>query len=239
VQRTHAERNGYGRQLAGAALFRFLRRLVRIRAEFHVHPAVRRIWRRHLARHSPADDRIRLALGVRPIAARTGIECRGADLEDELHGPCAANRRRLPADRGRTILRAGAGRYFDADFGAAVDGINGAPFNTWQFNNGATNPSSIRNAPIPIAYGFAPDLRVPSTWGWNVTLERSLNPERYAVGGLGKLRVQRFAAPGSEPGQQHGHGNGGGHQPRLVPLRCAAGAVSQAAGAALAGAGFL
>jgi hypothetical protein len=80
---------------------------------------------------------------------------------------------RLTAD-GRTVLRAGAGRYFDADFGAAVDGINGAPFNTWQFNNGATAAPSNAAAITLITYGFPPDLRVPSTWEWNVTLERGL-----------------------------------------------------------------
>ena len=80
---------------------------------------------------------------------------------------------RLTAD-GRTILRAGAGRYFDADFGAAVDGINGAPYNSWLFNNGATTPSTTISAATLVTYGFAPDLRVPSTWEWNVTLERAL-----------------------------------------------------------------
>jgi hypothetical protein len=80
---------------------------------------------------------------------------------------------RLTAD-GRTVLRAGAGRYFDADFGAAVDGINGAPYNTWQFNNGVTVPVSVAAAVTLITYGFAPDLRIPSTWQWNVALERGL-----------------------------------------------------------------
>ncbi|MGD0361326.1 MAG: TonB-dependent receptor [Bryobacteraceae bacterium] len=80
---------------------------------------------------------------------------------------------RLTAD-GRTVLRAGAGRYFDADFGAAVDGINGAPYNSWQFNGGAGGPSTVVSAPTLVTYGFAPDLRVPSTWEWNVTLDRVL-----------------------------------------------------------------
>jgi hypothetical protein len=79
---------------------------------------------------------------------------------------------RLTAD-GRTVLRAGAGRYFDANFGAAVDGINGAPYNTWQFNNGAVG-STVQSSPATlVTYGFAPDLRVPSTWEWNVALERA------------------------------------------------------------------
>jgi len=80
---------------------------------------------------------------------------------------------RLTAD-GRTVLRAGAGRYFDANFGAAVDGINGAPYNSWQFNNGATSPTATTPAVMLITDGFAPDLHVPSTWEWNVTLERGL-----------------------------------------------------------------
>jgi hypothetical protein len=80
---------------------------------------------------------------------------------------------RLTAD-GRTMLRMGGGRYFNADFAAAVDGINGAPYNAWQFNGGVTNPASAVPQFTQVTYGFAPDLRVPSVWEWNVTLERAI-----------------------------------------------------------------
>ncbi len=99
--------------------------------------------------------------------------------------PRAGAAYRLTAD-GRTILRAGAGRYFDADFGAAMDGINGAPYNTWQFNNGVAGVSQAVPPATLITYGFAADLHVPSTWEWNVTLERGLTPnDALSVGWVG------------------------------------------------------
>jgi hypothetical protein len=126
-----------------------------------------------------ATPRLTIAYGLRweldpsPLAPVSSVEVPIWKTSYTGVAPRIGAAYRLTAD-GRTVLRAGAGRYFDADFGAAVDGINGAPFNTWQFNNGATNPSSVSNAPIPIVYGFAPNLCVPSTWEWNVTLERGL-----------------------------------------------------------------
>jgi outer membrane receptor protein involved in Fe transport len=80
---------------------------------------------------------------------------------------------RLTSD-GRTILRAGLGRYFNADFGAAVDGINGAPYNIWQFNGGTSASSPATPLATLVTFGFAPDLQLPSTWQWNVALERGL-----------------------------------------------------------------
>ena len=81
---------------------------------------------------------------------------------------------RLTSD-GRTVVRAGAGRYFNGDFAAAMDGINGAPYNTWQFNSGIAGSSQATPpAATLVTYGFAPDLRLPATWEWHVTIERAL-----------------------------------------------------------------
>jgi hypothetical protein len=76
---------------------------------------------------------------------------------------------RLTGD-GRTVLRSGWGLYYNPDFGAATDGINGAPYNAWQFNAGG----AAGITPVLITYGFAPNLRVPATQQWNVSIERSL-----------------------------------------------------------------
>ena len=79
---------------------------------------------------------------------------------------------RLTAD-GKTVLRAGFGLYYAADFGAVIDGINGAPYNTWQFNNGPLGSAPLAPATL-ITYAFSPGLRLPSTWEWNTTIERAL-----------------------------------------------------------------
>ena len=79
---------------------------------------------------------------------------------------------RLTAD-GKTVLRAGFGLYYAADFGTITDGINGAPYNTWQFNNGPIGSAPLSPATL-ITYAFSPGLRLPSTWEWNTTVERAL-----------------------------------------------------------------
>ncbi len=107
-----------------------------------------------------------------PVAA-TSVESAIWKMQYRNISPRFGAAYRLTAD-GRTVLRAGAGRYFDADFGAAVEGINGAPYNSWQFNTGAASSVTPATTSTLIAYNFAPDLRVPSVWEWNVTLERGL-----------------------------------------------------------------
>lgn len=77
---------------------------------------------------------------------------------------------RLRTD-GQTVLRAGFGIYYDPEFGVATDGINGGPFNTWQFHNGGPTPGSP--VPFMLTYGFAKDLRIPMIRHWNVSLERA------------------------------------------------------------------
>lgn len=78
---------------------------------------------------------------------------------------------------GRTVLRAGFGLYYDPNFGVETDGINGAPYNTWQFNtlspvgiSGGTGSPQV----TLITYAFAKALRLPETWEWNATIERAL-----------------------------------------------------------------
>jgi hypothetical protein len=86
---------------------------------------------------------------------------------------------------GRTILRSGFSFYYDANFGVATDGINGAPYNTWQFNPG----TSYQNNPGPasiLTYGYASDLRLPTVSEWNLTLERAITKsDSIALGYVG------------------------------------------------------
>lgn len=76
----------------------------------------------------------------------------------------------LSAD-GQTVLRAGFSVYYDPEFGVVTDGINGGPFNTWQFHDGGPTPGSP--VPFMLTYGFAKDLRIPVIRHWNVSLERA------------------------------------------------------------------
>lgn len=76
---------------------------------------------------------------------------------------------------GRMVLRSGFGRSFAPDFGAAVDGVNGSPYNLWQFNQGVPYQSEPPIAPPRLLIpGYSPDLRVPVVSQWTTTIERIL-----------------------------------------------------------------
>jgi len=70
---------------------------------------------------------------------------------------------------GRSVIRAGWGVFYDAAFSAALDPVNGFPFNRWQFG-GAGGVT----APVSASYGAhtAPDLVLPYVLEWNVSFER-------------------------------------------------------------------
>jgi Carboxypeptidase regulatory-like domain/TonB dependent receptor-like, beta-barrel len=90
-------------------------------------------------------------------------------------------------DDGRTVIRAGAGLYYDPDFAVALDGINGAPYNVWRFNSGPLLTAAL-TLPTIVSYGFAPHLKLPSTWQWNVTAERALTSnDALSVGYVGSM----------------------------------------------------
>ncbi len=93
----------------------------------------------------------------------------------------------------RTVLRAGAGVFYDLGFSSAIDLINGAPFNRWRSQIG------MANAPAPevasVQYGFAPNLKLPYTAQWNVTVERGLSADSAVsagyVGSAGRRLLRR------------------------------------------------
>ncbi|MDX2149542.1 MAG: TonB-dependent receptor [Bryobacteraceae bacterium] len=105
---------------------------------------------------------------------------------------------------GAFILRAGAGLFYDTGFVSANELLNGAPFNRWR--TFLTPVVGIALDSTSIEYGYAPDLALPRTWQWNVTVERALGDgSAIAAGYVGAsgrrlLRREGYALPGrTEP----------------------------------------
>jgi hypothetical protein len=71
---------------------------------------------------------------------------------------------------GRTVLRAGAGYYFDSSLSLATDLINDGPLNVSQYMNGQHGIFST-----VLHFGFPLDLRLPLVKQWNVALEHALD----------------------------------------------------------------
>ena len=102
---------------------------------------------------------------------------------------------------GKTVLRTGAGAYYDAGFSAEADAVNGAPYNSLRMSMGSPYGHAASTMGIPIRYGVAPNLRLPLSLEWNFTLERALGA--YGVGavsyvgssGSGLLRREAFLRP--------------------------------------------
>ena len=71
-----------------------------------------------------------------------------------------------------TVLRTGFGAYYESSLAIATDLLNDSPHLFWQLASPVpevTNPTqSVVN------YGFAPGLRLPRVWQWNVTLEQPI-----------------------------------------------------------------
>ena len=86
---------------------------------------------------------------------------------------------------GGLVLRAGAGAFFDGTLGAAVNPINGAPFNSWLLSSGgsisgiATNPAgtSAGSQSLDVQRflaGAYPALRLPTSYQWRLAIEKQL-----------------------------------------------------------------
>ncbi len=102
-----------------------------------------------------------------------------------------------------TVVRAGAGTFYDVAFSVATDPINGMPFNRWQFGAGGTTSAPVAIASTLYGISYAPDLRLPQAREWNVSLEHQFQGARLLrvayVGAAGRngLRREGAAAPGS------------------------------------------
>ncbi len=70
---------------------------------------------------------------------------------------------------GRTVLRAGAGLYYDSSVSIATAVINSGPLNGASLTN--TGGGSFFPTQNNITYGFAPNLQLPQVIQWNVALE--------------------------------------------------------------------
>lgn len=122
--------------------------------------------------------------------------------------PRVAMALRLSKD-GNTVLRAGAGLYYDSSLSIATDVLDGGPFN---FTCGPTSgpptstcglSNSVR-APFPFlfAYGFTNGLKLPQVRQWNISVERAFTPHDFFslgyVGSDGRELVRREVdGPGS------------------------------------------
>src|SRR5439155_27286898 len=94
------------------------------------------------------------------------------------------------AKNGSSVLRMGAGIYYDSSLSIATDALNGGPLSIENF-------SSARFAPFPakLSYGFWPDLRLPWVKQWNVALEHAFGAHDTAsiayVGSAGRRLIRR------------------------------------------------
>jgi hypothetical protein len=68
---------------------------------------------------------------------------------------------------GRTVLRAGAGLYYDSSVSLANDVINSGPLNGASLSSTGSSLFGLGN----ITYGYAPKLQLPQVIQWNVSLE--------------------------------------------------------------------
>jgi Carboxypeptidase regulatory-like domain len=101
-----------------------------------------------------------------------------------------------PGKSGRTVVRAGAGLYFDSSLSIATDVINGGPLSL-AFNSARNGLFSTY-----LNYGFLPDLHLPEVAQWNASVERSLSTRDFIsvgyVGSAGWRLIRReIGGPGS------------------------------------------
>jgi hypothetical protein len=107
--------------------------------------------------------------------------------------PRAGAAYRLSRD-GSFVLRAGTGLFYDLGFSSITDILNGVPFNRW-----TVNLASLPATSTTPGYGYAPDLRLPWSLHWNVTLEKQVTQETVAsaayVGSRGRRLLRIEATP--------------------------------------------
>jgi len=69
---------------------------------------------------------------------------------------------------GKTVLRAGAGLYYDSSMSIAADSINGGPLSV------ASYIGAEGIYPTELSYAFLPNLRLPAAAQWSASLEHAL-----------------------------------------------------------------
>jgi hypothetical protein len=100
---------------------------------------------------------------------------------------------------GSTVLRGGAGVFYDSSLSIATDLINNGPLNIGQLTSGRAGLFSSL-----LTFAFAPDLKLPRTTQWSLTLDRSFGAHDALsigyVGSNGRRLVRReIGGAGSAP----------------------------------------
>jgi Carboxypeptidase regulatory-like domain len=75
-----------------------------------------------------------------------------------------------PTEGGRTVIRAGAGLYYDSSLSLAGDLVSGGPLSVAAFSSNQTSPFVHS-----LSFGFTPQLRLPAVKQWNISVERALS----------------------------------------------------------------
>jgi hypothetical protein len=103
-----------------------------------------------------------------------------------------------PGSSGRTVVRAGAGLYYDSSLSIATDALNGGPMSV-DFVSGRFAPFSGW-----LTFGFLPALTLPQVVQWSASVEHSLSPHDMVsigyMGALGQDLIRReVGGAGSSP----------------------------------------
>jgi hypothetical protein len=102
-----------------------------------------------------------------------------------------------PFTGGRTVIRAGAGLYYDSSLSLATDLVNDGPLNVSNFQSPRRALSSTT-----LSFGFPSDLRLPLVKQWNVSVEHAVSRTDVVsvayVGSAGDDLIRReVGGPGS------------------------------------------
>ena len=95
-----------------------------------------------------------------------------------------------PTNRGRTVIRAGAGFYFDSSLSLATDLVNGGPLNVTTYTSGRNGIFHTQ-----LQFAFPQDLRLPLVKQWNFSIEHAIDDRNVLsigyVGSSGRNLIRR------------------------------------------------
>ncbi len=104
-----------------------------------------------------------------------------------------------PREKGGTVVRLGAGLYYDSSFSIATDVVNGGPLSVRQFG-------SQHSAPFPalLSFGFVPGLRLPVVAQYSASVEHAFTDRDVVVasyvGSQGRRLIRReMGGDGNSP----------------------------------------
>jgi hypothetical protein len=102
-----------------------------------------------------------------------------------------------PGSEGKTVLRAGAGLYYDSSVSIATDLINDGPLSLQLATSGINGIFSTL-----LSFGFVPNLRLPRVANWSGSVERAIGTSDVVsisyVGSVGRDLLRReLGGPGT------------------------------------------